>query len=260
MNALSARNLVFQREGRNLIDRVDLSLDWGELLMVLGPNGAGKSTLARLFSGELAPTSGQVLMGDRSLHSIPAREIARNRAVLMQHGSLDFAFTVRETVALSRLPHDDENTPEGIAIMERAMEITDVAGLANRFFTTLSGGEKQRVRIARVLAQVLDSPQPHRTLILDEPLAALDIEHQQKLIASLRTLADEGLAIMAVVHEPNLALRHAHRVVLLDHGRIAAEGAPDVALGCENLERVFHVRAILNGSGPDATLAFAPRN
>ena len=222
-------------DGRALVEHISLAFAPGTLTALVGPNGAGKSTLLGLAAGDLRPTSGSATLHGRPINEWRAKELARERAVLPQDHAVRFAFSVREVVAMGRLPHPPD--PDADArIVDESMAAADVAALAARDVQTLSGGESARTTFARVLAQ--------RTplLLLDEPTAALDLHHQERLMRAIRALAADGACVLVVLHDLNLAARHADRIVLLDRGRIAADGTPHDVLRADVIERVYRQR------------------
>ena len=231
---LDIQQLSVEIGGRALINNIDLQLHRGEVLALLGPNGAGKSTLLRAASGDIAASKGQVMLDGRPISAYKPRELATRRAVLPQQTVLQFAFTAREVVEMGRGERsrrfsrfDDDR------IIEESMERTDTSHLHQRTFPTLSGGEQARVSLARVLSQ--ESP----VLLLDEPTAALDLSHQQMVMEIAREIAASGGAVMAILHDINLAAAWADRLALVDQGRIVSIGEPWTALDPELLSRVF---------------------
>ena len=233
--ALALDRVRFRVDGHAILDDVSLHAVPGQLTALLGPNGAGKSTLLAIAAGDLRPTSGTVMLAGRALRDWPARALARQRAVMPQDHAVRFGFSVREVVAMGRLPHPPD--PEADArIIGQALASADIEALAARDVQTLSGGESARTTFARVLAQ--------RTplLLLDEPTAALDLHHQERLMHAIRGLVAEGACVLVVMHDLNLAARHADRIVLLDRGRIAADGAPHEVLRADTIERVYRQR------------------
>ena len=234
--ALRARRLTYALHGKALVHDVTLDVAPGEVVAVVGPNGAGKSTLCGLLAGDLTPTEGEAEVCGRSVRSMRPGEMARLRAMLSQHTNLRFPFTVREVALMGRHPHISRwRSPAetDYAAADEAMRSAEVLHLAERLYPTLSGGEQRRVSLARVLAQ--DTP----VLLLDEPTSALDIGHQTLVMSLCRRLAADGRAILAVLHDLNLAGAYADRVVVMLEGEIVATGAPDEALCADLLSAVF---------------------
>jgi iron complex transport system ATP-binding protein len=237
---------VWRGRGRAL-GPMDLVLQPGEVLAVVGPNGAGKSTLLSALAGELRLAAGEVLLEGLPLDRWPPRERARRLAVLPQESSLGFSFTALEVALLGRSPHAGRGT--GRADLEAAvaaLDATDTRHLASRSYTTLSGGEKQRVQLARVLAQLSERPeQGHRYLLLDEPTASLDLAHQHLILEAARRFAQDGGAVLAVLHDLNLAARHADRLVLLARGRKVEEGPPSQVLRPDLIADTFGLDVVV---------------
>ena len=249
--ALAATAITVRRGGRALLDAASISLTPGRVTAVVGPNGAGKSTLLRVLSGELVPDAGSVAFAGRPLAAWPAAELARQRAVLPQESDLRFPFRVAEVVRLGRIPHPGGgDTLADHAIAADALTRVDLNPLADRLYPSLSGGEKQRVHLARALAQLApadgNAAPPSRVLLLDEPTAALDLAHQHSVLALARKLASgEGVAVLAILHDLNLVLAYADDLVVLNHGRVAASGAVETTLTPDLVRAVFAVPARL---------------
>ncbi|WUI02752.1 heme ABC transporter ATP-binding protein [Spirillospora sp. NBC_00431] len=219
--ALSASGLTVRRGGVTVLEDVDLELRHGETLLLVGPNGAGKSTLLAALTGDVRPSAGEVTLDGRALRSWTPREQAMRRAMLPQRHTLAFAFTVGEVVRMGRSPWAGTGPEdEDDAVVAQAMRDADVDAFARRSFTSLSGGEQARVALARVLAQRAG------TLLLDEPTAALDIRHQEQVFGLLGREAGRGRAVLAVVHDLDLAAAYADRVAVLARGRLVACGPP----------------------------------
>jgi iron complex transport system ATP-binding protein len=212
----------------------------GEFLAVVGPNGCGKSTLVKALSRVLRPASGRILLDGRDIATMRPRELARQVAVVAQEVAFEFDFTVREVVAMGRLPHLGRfrgETPHDRQVVEEAMAATDTLDLADRLVTRLSGGERQRVMVARALAQ-----EPS-LLILDEPTAHLDIAHQVDLLDLTRRLNRErGLTVVAVLHDLNLAAQYAGRLLMVRDGRPWADGTPAEVVTEANVAAVYGSR------------------
>jgi ABC-type cobalamin/Fe3+-siderophores transport system ATPase subunit len=239
--ALEGVSVTYRAAGgpRRVLDSVDLRVAAGELLAVLGPNGSGKTTLLRILAGTLAPDRGRVELLGRPSTAWRRDEVARRVAVLPQSLELPAGFTVAEVVAFGRIPHARGAfgaTAEDERAVGRALHDADATDLARRPVSELSGGERQRVLIAMALAQepVL--------LLLDEPTVHLDVAYQLDLVRSLRRLADaRGVAVVAVLHDLNLAAAHADRCVLLAGGRLSPAGSDGRPLDAARLGRAFGV-------------------
>lgn len=222
-----------------LLDDVDLDVRPGEVLVVVGPNGAGKSTLVSVLAGDRAPDAGEAAWTGTPLGAVRPAELARLRAVLLQENQVSFPFRVIDVVRMGRAPwqssgRQGSGTPaDDDAVVARALDAADVAGLAGRRFPTLSGGEKARTSFARLLAQ------DTTLLLLDEPTAALDVRHTEHLLHHARRHATEGGAVVVVLHDLALAAAWADRVLVLDGGRVAALGAPADVLTADLLTRVY---------------------
>ncbi len=231
---LACRRVSYRaRAGALLVDDVSLDVRPGEVLALAGPNGAGKSTLLRLLAGELLPTAGTVTLDGRPLHDLRPDTLACRRAVMPQQTTLSFAFTAREVVLMGRTPHARGGRRQDEFVVAECLARTDTAHLAGRAFPSLSGGEQQRVTLARVLAQ--EAP----IVLLDEPVNSLDIHHQELVMREARVEAGRGAAVLAVLHDLNLAAAHADRVALMRRGRIVACGVPRDVLTAPLLSEVF---------------------
>jgi len=229
-------------DGRTVLRDVDLQLAAGEVLAILGPNGAGKSTLLRVLARELSPTSGSVELNGRALDQWTAVELARQRAVLPQADSLRFAFEVQEVVRLGRYPWNGGTSDKEKQIVDHAMRAAGVEKFAARPYTSLSGGERARVQLARVFAQIWEpARRGAQFLLLDEPTASLDLAHQHEVLTAIRGFASRGAGIALALHDLNLASRYADRVLLMKHGEVDSIGDAREVLTAENIGRVFDV-------------------
>jgi iron complex transport system ATP-binding protein len=234
-DALGVGGVAFAYHQRDLLTDVTLSVPAGGFGALLGPNGSGKSTLLRLMLGRLRPAAGQVRLFGRPVGEIEAGERAKLVGYLPQEVRAAYPFRVAQVVLMGRYPHlgFGLETARDLAIAEACLARTETAHLAAREFDTLSGGEKQRVLLASVLAQ-----EP-RVLLLDEPTAALDIHHQHEVMELLARLSRDGLAICLVTHDLNLAARWCPLVWLLHRGVVAASGAPAEVLTADTLSQVY---------------------
>lgn len=240
---LEAESLGLQRGGRTLLQGLDLRLMPGEVLGVLGPNGVGKSSLLGALSGELRPSAGRVRLDGTPLADWPGPARARRLAVLPQGSALGFAFSVEQVVALGRLPHATGAEADA-GIVRQALAAVDMLGLATRSYLRLSGGERQRVHLARVLAQLWPG-EVGGVLLLDEPTAALDPLHQRSVLEAVRACAGRGVAVLAVLHDLNLAARYCDRLLLLDPSGPPVTGAPADVLEAATLRRVFGIDVLI---------------
>jgi iron complex transport system ATP-binding protein len=242
---LAAIGVGVERQGRRLLDGVDLTLTAGEVLVLLGANGAGKSTLLKCLAGEMAPEQGQIWLNRRPLQRWPALDVARRRGVLPQASPLNFPFTVLEVVLMGRIPHAGNGRlgapATDLAIAAEALAAAEADHLAERRYTTLSGGERQRVHLARVLAQLwepLPGAEP-RWLLLDEPTSSLDLAHQHAVLALVKHWAGPDMGILVVLHDLNLAAQYADRIAVLKSGRLLALGTPAEVLKPEPIQVAF---------------------
>jgi iron complex transport system ATP-binding protein len=234
---LSARNLSVIRNGTSLLSEVSVPFSPGKVTAILGPNGAGKSTLLSCLAGIARPTSGTVFLGDSALDLLPARKRAQLIGLLPQGGELHWDITVRQLIDLGQMPFQGNFglSREGIAKVDAAMAATDTEKYADRNMLSLSGGERARVLLARVLA---GNP---KWLLADEPLANLDPGHQLDMLALLRAQADAGVGVITVLHDLNQAAAVADQILLLVNGMIVANGKPETVLTPENLSTVFGI-------------------
>ena len=225
------------------LEDVSASLRGGKIAAICGPNGAGKSTLVQCLAGVLATDAGEVLLGGAPLPS--GRERARRVGYLPQTGEIAWDLSVAALAGLGRLPHGDR----GEAQVAAALAAVDLTSLADRPVSTLSGGERARALLARVLA---GEPE---WILADEPLAALDLAHQLTLLGRLRDAARAGAGVVLVLHDLALAMNHSDRVLVLDHGRLVADGAPGEALAEGVIHAVWGVRARWLGEPGERALA-----
>lgn len=221
----------------SIIKDISFNIEKGDFLGIIGPNGSGKSTLLRLLIRVLSPQAGEVLFEGRSIERIRLKELFRKVAVVPQDTLINFEFSAREIVLMGRIPHLARlsfETKRDMAIADEALAYTDVIHLAGKNINELSAGERQRVLIAKALAQ-----EP-ALLYLDEPTSHLDIGHQIQIMELLRQLNEKnGVTIVIVLHDLNIASEYAKRLILLDEGRIFKEGTPADVLTYENIERVY---------------------
>ncbi|MFE6727128.1 heme ABC transporter ATP-binding protein [Streptomyces californicus] len=234
--AVEAVGLSVRLGGRQVLDSVDLTAHAGEVVALVGPNGAGKSTLLAALAADLPAGSGEVRVDGRSTADWSAPELALRRSVLPQSAALSFPFPVEDVVRMGRAPWaGTEREDEDDAAVAAAMAATEVTRFAGRPFSALSGGEKARVALARVLAQ--RAP----LMLLDEPTAALDLRHQELVLRICRERAAAGDAVVVVLHDLGLAAAYADRAAVLHEGRIAELGPPEQVFGGDLLGEVYRL-------------------
>lgn len=244
---LSVRGLHCSAGGRTVVRDITMDFAPGQLHVIVGPNGSGKSTFLRAFAGEWPIAAGEVRYDAIALGSLDKTALARRRAVMSQLPELHFPLRVEDIVLMGRYPHFSfQATPNDRRISHAAMERLSIAGLAGRDYLTLSGGEKQRVQFARALAQIWDPPeQGCRYLFLDEPVSSLDIFYQHELMELARELVREKVVLIAVLHDLNLALQYAHRILFLREGALVAEGPVPAVVQPDLIRAVFQIEARL---------------
>jgi iron complex transport system ATP-binding protein len=243
----------FRYPERPIFSGLSLSLEEGEILGLIGPNSSGKTTLLKLMDGLLQPQRGRILLEERNLEQIPRAQVARKIAVVPQAMEVPFSFTVGEIVLMGRAPYLTRfgwEKQKDLDVAREAMALTDVAGLGDRTFWELSQGEKQRVLIARALAQ-----EP-RIILLDEPTSHLDINHQVEINELIRGLnLQKGLTVLHISHDLNLAAEYCHRIVLLHQGSVFSAGVPSEVITEENIRRVYETKVLVEKN----PLSGAPR-
>ncbi|KAB1196662.1 heme ABC transporter ATP-binding protein [Haloferax sp. MBLA0078] len=229
--------------GQTVLDGISADIGDGTFVGLIGPNGAGKTTLLRILNGSLSPNSGRVHVAGEDIHALSSKAASRLVATVPQTTAVTFDFPVREVVRMGRTPHRgrfDGWSEDDEAAVEAAMRRTSVAALAERPVTEISGGERQRVLIARALAQ--QTP----TLLLDEPTASLDINHQVRTLELVDDLVGEGTTAVAAIHDLNLAAHYCDALILLANGRILSAGDPATVLSESNLREAFDAEAVVS--------------
>jgi len=240
---LSARQVSYSFRRRPLVDAVSLDVEPGRMTVLIGPNGAGKSTLIRLMSGELRPTSGVVLCEDEDLARFSPERLALRRTVMTQAIQVSSPFLAHEIVRLGVDGIGRVSARERARIVEQCLAAADALHLAAQPYATLSGGEQRRVQFARALAQIEAARTVHdrQALLLDEPVANLDLPHQLALLDAARAFARRGIAVLAVLHDFNLASRYADVLALMNKGEVVACGDPASVQRRDLLTEVFAI-------------------
>jgi iron complex transport system ATP-binding protein len=245
------RDVSFRAGNTLILNDVSVRFRPRRFNVILGPNGAGKSTLMRLATGLARPTRGEVRYEERALETFEPAALARTRAVLSQHVDLAFPLPAVDVVMMGRYPHYDRvPTARDRDIVDRALELVGMTHKREQPYPTLSGGEQQKIQLARVLAQIWNfdappngSPRSHRYLFLDEPTSSLDVHYEIHLLDAARSLLDYECTVVAILHDLNVALEYGSHFVLLEGGRVALDAEDPAALTQDLIERVFKVRA-----------------
>lgn len=256
---LVADSITFEIGKRPLVKDLTFSLRPAELLVILGANGAGKSTLFRMLSGEKQPTKGSVSLFGKDLNEYSLAELAVKRAVMNQQNIVNMAFEVIEIVMMGRYPHY-KNNPEtrDEEVVTQVMELCGISAFANRSYLSLSGGEQQRVQLARVLAQIWDVP--NALLLMDEPVASLDLQYQQQTLAIAKMLTKRGFMVVSILHDINLAGQYADRILMLKNGRKWYDGSAAEVLSGKNIYEVFEINSDVYTNPRTLKHFFIPRN
>lgn len=240
----SATDIDVRAGGKSLLDGAGVSVTPGEVTVLVGPNGAGKSTLLKVLAGEIRPRGGSVSINGLALSALSPRRLATMRAVLPQSVQVAFPFSVAEVVGLGA------SGPANAEKVRQVLARVDMLAFHDRPYDRLSGGEMQRVQLARVLRQLGEGEAPSY-LLLDEPTASLDLAHQLMVVRLARELAGEGIGVLAILHDLNLAAMAADRMVALRNGRVVAEGRPVEIMRDEAIERIYGVPCQANWA-PDS--------
>lgn len=244
-SVIDIRGACVALDHTTILDQVSVTAHSGEVLALIGPNGAGKTTLLKAISGDIPLTSGNISFAQQALDEWNNIDRARAMAVLPQLSLLNFPYSVEEVVSLGRTPHKTGVTIDQ-NIVQEAMHAMDITHLKERPYTHLSGGEKQRTQLARVLTQIWrkEDASP-RLLLLDEPTTALDLGHQQLLMKAISTFAKTGVAVIMVVHDVNIAAAYADRVLALKDGRVLADGNTDEVIDAALVASLFGAKVNL---------------
>lgn len=234
---LQAHDIHFCIKNRPIVDKASVNLMPGELTVILGPNGAGKSTLFKVLSGESQCKHGNIVYNGQALHTFNPKQLAQVRAVMPQHSSLTFPFKVEEVIELGLL---SLGKTYRISLLEEVMKITQTWEFREQLYGNLSGGEKQRVQLARVLIQIWEKRPFPRYLLLDEPTSSMDIALQHLVLQIINKIKSRNIAVLAILHDFNLAANYADKIVLMAKGLIYTQGNVQETLTTTNLREVFN--------------------
>lgn len=255
---LKVKNISYSIGENKILSDVSAAFEPGKLTMIIGPNGSGKSTLLKIISNELNGYSGSVEYEGKILSKKDAKSISKIRAVLSQESELSFPLSVEEVVMMGRYPHFDfKPSANDEAICNEALEKMRMKNFSERNYLTLSGGEKQRVHFARVMAQIWEqSSNTCRYLFLDEPIASLDLNYQHEFLKITKSIAQRNTVAIAVIHDINLALQYADSVILLNKGSVLAAGKPTEVITAENIYKVYSLKCKILKEAGSATPYF----
>lgn len=244
---LKTGNISYSIGSKQILKDISLNFAAGEFTMIVGPNGSGKSSFLKIFSGEVHKFQGSVLYDEQPINSINKEQLATRRAVMSQQTELTFPLNVEEVVMMGRYPHFSFSpNKKDISICREVISRMNLDSFVERNYTTLSGGEKQRVQYARVLAQVWEKPaQGNRYLFLDEPLNNLDIAYQQDFLQMATLLKKQDTVLVAVMHDINLAIQYADKLAFFKEGSLIGYGTPKELVSASLLKEVFNVSTMV---------------
>ncbi len=238
-------NVTYRIGNKNILSNVNTVFNPGEFNIILGPNGSGKSSLMKIFSGLQLPTGGEIRIGDEKIQTIKKAELAKYRAVLTQQPEISFPLSVEEVVMMGRYPHFEFTASKNdFTICDEVIAKLNLDDFRKRNYQTLSGGEKQRVHFARVLAQVWENTSPGlRYLFLDEPLANLDIRYQHEFLVIVRDLLHRNFVLVAVLHDINQSIQFGDRLFFMKEGKLLYHGTPSEIISQNLVKEVYDVSA-----------------
>ena len=245
---IEIKNIGYAVNDKWLVQDISYQFLPGKCYMLCGPNGAGKSTLLKLLSLELTPKTGEILYNGKPVNTKQKENYATYRAVLSQNVEISFPLSVEEVIMMGRYPHFEVRpSKKDFDICEQVMEQLGVTQFRKRNYLTLSGGEKQRVQFARVLAQIFETPtQGCRFLLLDEPISSLDLKYQFDFLHHVQNFINDKTIVIAILHDLNLALNYGDEVLLLNQSKLFTSGLPSTVLQPENIKEVFSVHSTMH--------------
>lgn len=243
---IKAHQINYLHRNFHILDGVDVSLDYGELLAIVGPNGAGKSSLLSVLANEVRGKQ-KILFKDKPITDWEVKELSRHKSKFSQHNSNEIPLQVKDVVMMGRYPYfDSQPRQEDFEAMNKMMYETDVYHLKDREYNTLSGGEKQRVHLSRVMAQ-LQNEIAHKLVFLDEPLNNLDIKHQYKALEIIKNFTAKANSAIVVMHDLNLAAQFADKILLMKSGKVSAYGTPEEVFTAQNISRAYNFPCTICG-------------
>lgn len=235
---LRAENITYKAGGKHIVKDCSVAVSPGSFTAVVGPNGAGKTSLLKVISGETTPHSGSVYLNGKNTSTLKSRELSTLRAVLPQHTTVNFPFTIEQVIEIGRYPHLSTKDANN-RIIAAVMELTNLTHFKGRIYQTLSGGEQQRVQLARVMAQLWDDADAPKYLLLDEPTSSLDLAQQYLLLSLAKQLCNQGIGVLAILHDLNLASQYADEVLFLKEGETIAYGPTLEVMTSTIIEETF---------------------
>lgn len=242
---INMHQVAFSIKKVKLLQPISLSILPNEFVVIMGPNGAGKSTLLKLMSGQLKATEGELLFDNVLIHKIDKNSLAKKRAVLSQHYQISFPLSAREIVLMGRFPYFNHRpTAQDHTLVETVMNQLGVSHLSERSYNTLSGGEAQKVQMCRVLVQLQNKDDANSLMLLDEPVSHLDIHYQHLLLGIARQWVTPKKSVVAVLHDINLALKYADRILFLKNGSLVNQYTKGQSFPIELIQNVFEISAI----------------
>lgn len=237
---IKAHQINYLHKDFHILDGVDVSLNYGEFLAIVGPNGAGKSSLLSILANEVKQGKQNILFKDKSIYEWEVRELSVHKAKFSQHNSNEIPLQVKDVVMMGRYPYfDSQPRKEDFEAMNKLMYETDVYHLKERDYNTLSGGEKQRVHLSRVMAQ-LENEIEQKLVFLDEPLNNLDVKHQYKALEIIKKFTNNANSAIVVLHDLNLAAQFADKILLMKGGKVSAYGTPEEVFTSENISHAYN--------------------
>lgn len=237
---IKAHQINYNHKEFRILDGVNVSLEYGEFLAIVGPNGAGKSSLLSVLAHEVKSEKRKVLFKDKPIEDWNVKDLSIHKAKFSQHNSNDIPLEVKDVVMMGRYPYfDAQPGKEDLEAMNNKMYETDIFHLKEREYNSLSGGEKQRVHLSRVMAQ-LENDIAHKLVFLDEPLNNLDIKHQYKALEIIKNFTQKANSAIVVLHDLNLAAQFADKILLMKSGKVSAYGTPDEVFTSENISKAYN--------------------
>ncbi|KFF26281.1 heme ABC transporter ATP-binding protein [Chryseobacterium vrystaatense] len=244
---IKANQINYLHKNFHILEGVDVSLDYGEFLAIVGPNGAGKSSLLSVLANEIKQGKQEILFKDKSIADWEVRELSQHKSKFSQHNSNEIPLDVKDVVMMGRYPYfDSQPRQEDFEAMNKMMYETDVYHLKDREYNTLSGGEKQRVHLSRVMAQ-LENEIAHKVVFLDEPLNNLDIKHQYKALEIIKNFTKKANSAIVVLHDLNLAAQFADKILLMKSGKVSAYGTPQEVFTAETISQAYNFPCTICG-------------